>query len=237
TGASTADLAVILVDARKGVLTQTRRHSYLVSLLGIGDVVLAVNKLDLVGWSRATFEAIEREYREFARRIGIQRVVAIPLSALHGDNLAEASPHTPWYEGLPLLRHLEQVAIPPRSEGPMRMPVQWVNRPHLDFRGYSGRILGGRVRPGDALRVLPSGRQSTVARIVSFDGDLAEAQAAQSVTLTLADEIDISRGDVLCAADDPAGLADQFEATLVWMADEPMLPGRPYLVKLGATTL
>ena len=237
TGASTADLAVILVDARKGVLTQTRRHSYLVSLLGIRDVVLAVNKLDLAGWSRETFESIEREYREFAGRLGIERIVAIPLSALHGDNLAEPSPRTPWHAGPALLPYLEQVAIAPRDEGPLRMPVQWVNRPNLDFRGYSGRILGGRVRPGDAVRVLPSGRQSTVARIVSFDGDLAEAQAGQSVTLTLADEIDISRGDVPCAAGDPAGLADQFEATLVWMADEPMLPGRPYLVKLGATTL
>ena len=237
TGASTADLAVILVDARKGLLTQTRRHSYLVSLLGIGEVVLAVNKLDLVDWSRERFEAIERDYRAFAERLGIARVVAIPLSALHGDNLAEASVHTPWYAGPPLLRHLEQVVIEPRSEGPLRMPVQWVNRPTHEFRGYSGRLLGGRVRPGDAVRVLPSGRQSTVARIVGYDGDLAEAQAGQSVTLTLADEIDISRGDVLCAADDPAGLADQFEATLVWMADEPMLPGRPYLVKLGATTI
>ena len=237
TGASTADLAVILVDARKGLLTQTRRHSYLVSLLGIGEVVLAVNKLDLVDWSRERFEAIERDYRAFAERLGIARVVAIPLSALHGDNLAEASVHTPWYAGPPLLRHLEQVVIEPRSEGPLRMPVQWVNRPTHEFRGYSGRLLGGRVRPGDAVRVLPSGRQSTVARIVGYDGDLAEAQAGQSVTLTLADEIDISRGDVLCAADDPAGLADQFEVTLVWMADEPMLPGRPYLVKLGATTI
>ena len=237
TGASTADLAVILVDARKGLLTQTRRHSYLVSLLGIGEVVLAVNKLDLVDWSRERFESIERDYRAFAERLGIARVVAIPLSALHGDNLAEASVHTPWYAGPPLLRHLEQVVIEPRSEGPLRMPVQWVNRPTHEFRGYSGRLLGGRVRPGDAVRVLPSGRQSTVARIVGYDGDLAEAQAGQSVTLTLADEIDISRGDVLCAADDPAGLADQFEVTLVWMADEPMLPGRPYLVKLGATTI
>ena len=237
TGASTADLAVILVDARKGLLTQTRRHSYLVSLLGIDEVVLAVNKLDLVDWSRERFEAIERDYRAFAERLGIARVVAIPLSALHGDNLAEASVHTPWYAGPPLLRHLEQVVIEPRSEGPLRMPVQWVNRPTHEFRGYSGRLLGGRVRPGYAVRVLPFGRQSTVARIVGYDGDLAEAQAGQSVTLTLADEIDISRGDVLCAADDPAGLADQFEVTLVWMADEPMLPGRPYLVKLGATTI
>jgi bifunctional enzyme CysN/CysC len=238
TGASTAELAVILVDARKGVLTQTRRHSYLVSLLGIRDVVLAVNKLDLVGWSRETFEAIEREYRAFAARLGIERIVAIPLSALHGDNLAAPSGNTPWYSGPNLLEHLETVEIPgAHDNGALRLPVQWVNRPNLDFRGFSGRILGGRVRPGDNVRVLPSGRQSTVTRIVTFDGDLAEATTGQSVTLTLADEIDISRGDVICAADNPAGLADQFETTLVWMADAPMLPGRPYLVKLGASTL
>jgi len=237
TGASTADLAVILVDARKGLLTQTRRHSYLVSLVGIRDVVLAVNKLDLVGWSRERFQAIESEYRAFAARLGIERITAIPLSALHGDNLGTTSANTPWYGGPSLLQHLEQVEIDAQEEGPLRLPVQWVNRPDLDFRGYSGRILGGRVRPGDAIRVLPSGKQSSVARIVTFDGDRSEAQAGESITLTLADEIDISRGDVICAAGDPAGLADQFEATVVWMADAPMLPGRPYLVKLGATTL
>jgi bifunctional enzyme CysN/CysC len=237
TGASTADLAVILVDARKGILTQTRRHSYLVSLVGIRHVVLAINKLDLVGWSRETFEAIESEYRAFAARLGIERITAIPLSALHGDNLGTLSANTPWYGGPSLLQHLEQVRIDAHAEGPLRLPVQWVNRPDLDFRGYSGRILGGRVRAGDAIRVLPSGKQSSVARIVTFDGDRAAAQAGESITLTLADDIDISRGDVICAADDPAGLADQFEATVVWMADAPMLPGRPYLVKLGATTL
>src|SRR5689334_2444931 len=238
TGASTADLAVILVDARKGLLTQTRRHSYLVSLVGIRKVVLAVNKLDLVDWSRDVFEAIERDYRAFAAQLGIDDVVAIPLSALRGDNLSAPSAHTPWYRGPSLLQHLETVDVGnDEPAGPLRLPVQWVNRPDLDFRGYSGRILGGRVQPGAAVRVLPSGRTSTVARIVTFDGDLAEARTGQSVTLTLADEIDISRGDVICAADDPAGLADQFEATLVWMADAPMLPGRPYLVKLGASTL
>jgi bifunctional enzyme CysN/CysC len=237
TGASTADLAVILVDARKGILTQTRRHSYLVSLVGIRHVVLAINKLDLIGWSRETFEAIESEYRAFAARLGIERITAIPLSALHGDNLGTLSANTPWYGGPSLLQHLEQVRIDAHAEGPLRLPVQWVNRPDLDFRGYSGRILGGRVRAGDAIRVLPSGKQSSVARIVTFDGDRAAAQAGESITLTLADDIDISRGDVICAADDPAGLADQFEATVVWMADAPMLPGRPYLVKLGATTL
>ncbi len=238
TGASSADLAVILVDARKGLLTQTRRHSYLASLVGIRDVVLAVNKMDLVGWSQQTFEAIERDYRVFAARLGLERITAIPLSALDGDNIGAPSARMPWYRGPSLLPHLETVGIAAVGDGgPLRLPVQWVNRPNHEFRGFSGRILGGSARPGDAIRVLPSGKQSTIARIVTFDGDLAEARSGQSVTLTLADEIDISRGDVICAAADPAGLADQFETTLVWMADEPMLPGRPYLVKLGATTL
>ncbi|MFC4819878.1 sulfate adenylyltransferase subunit CysN [Dokdonella ginsengisoli] len=238
TGASTADVAVILVDARKGVLTQTRRHTYLASLVGIRRVVLAVNKLDLVEWSHGVFAGIERIYREFAARLGIAHVVAIPLSALRGDNIVAPSANTPWYRGPSLLQHLEQVEIDGGAgDGPLRMPVQWVNRPDHAFRGFSGRLLGGRVKPGDAVRVLPSGRQSTVARVVSFDGDLAQAVSGQSVTLTLADEIDVSRGDVICAADDPAGLADQFEAHVVWMGEEPLLPGRSYLVKLGASTV
>jgi len=238
TGASTADLAVILIDARKGILTQTRRHTYLASLVGIRRVVLAINKLDLVDWSHGVFAGIEREYRAFAARLGIANIVAIPLSALHGDNMTSPSANTPWYHGPSLLQHLEQVEIATSADtGPLRLPVQWVNRPDHAFRGFSGRLLGGRVRPGDAVRVLPSGRQSTVARIVTLDGDLDEAVNGQSVTLTLADEIDISRGDVICAAGDPAGVADQFEAHLVWMAEQPLLPGRSYLVKLGATTV
>jgi len=238
TGASTADLAVILIDARKGILTQTRRHTYLASLVGIRRVVLAINKLDLVDWSHGVFAGIEREYRAFAARLGIANIVAIPLSALHGDNMTSPSANTPWYHGPSLLQHLEQVEIATSADtGPLRLPVQWVNRPDHAFRGFSGRLLGGRVRPGDAVRVLPSGRQSTVARIVTQGGDLDEAVNGQSVTLTLADEIDISRGDVICAAGDPAGLADQFEAHLVWMAEQPLLPGRSYLVKLGATTV
>jgi bifunctional enzyme CysN/CysC len=238
TGASTADLAVILVDARKGVLTQTRRHSFLVALLGIRHIVLAINKLDMVGYSRETFDAIDREYREFASKLGVEHIVSIPLSALRGDNITSASANTPWYVGPSLLQHLEEVAVDAiGAAGPLRMPVQWVNRPSPDFRGFCGRILGGRVRPGDRVRVLPSGKQSTVARVITFDGDLAEAQAGQSVTLTLADEIDISRGGVICAAADPAGLADQFETTVVWMNEHAMLPGRPYLVKLGTNTL
>jgi len=238
TGASTADLAVILIDARKGVLTQTRRHSYLVSLLGIHRVVLAINKLDMVGYSREIFDLIDREYREFAEKLGFEEIVSIPLSALRGDNMTARSANTPWYAGPSLMEHLETVEIgATKQNASLRMPVQWVNRPNHDFRGFSGRILGGGVRPGDAIRVLPSGKTSKVARIVTLDGDLAEASGGQSVTLTLVDEIDISRGDVICGAADPAGLADQFEASIVWMSDEAMLPGRPYLVKVGATTL
>ncbi|KAB2900591.1 MAG: sulfate adenylyltransferase subunit CysN [Dokdonella sp.] len=238
TGASTAQLAVILVDARKGVLTQTRRHSHIVSLLGIRQVVLAINKLDLVDWSRERFEAIVHDYRQFAGHLQFDAITAIPLSALHGDNIAAPSAHTAWYAGPSLLQHLEQVdASAGAGDGPLRLPVQWVCRPDLDFRGYAGRILGGSVRPGDAIRVLPSGRQTTVARIVGFDGDAPQAGCGESVMLTLADEVDASRGDVLCAATDPAAVSDQFETTLIWMDEAPMLPGRPYLVKLAATTV
>jgi bifunctional enzyme CysN/CysC len=236
TGASTADLAVILIDARKGVLTQTRRHSFLVSLIGIRRVVLAVNKMDLVGWSQSTFAEIVRDYREFAARLGIEEVLAIPMSALNGENVARSSDEAPWYEGPSLLEHLETVELDETrlQRQPFRMPVQWVNRPDLDFRGFSGMIAAGVVRPGDAVKVLPSGRASRVTRIVTFDGDLDEAIAGQSVTLTLADEVDCSRGDMLAAADAPPEAADQFEVTLVWMAEEPMLPGRPYWLKIGS---
>jgi bifunctional enzyme CysN/CysC len=235
TGASTADLAVILVDARKGVLTQTRRHSYLVSLLGIRQVVLAVNKLDLVDYSREVFDAIVSDYRAFAAKLGFEAIVGIPLSALRGDNMTGPSANTPWYEGPSLIEHLDTVGIPPGAATTLRMPVQWVNRPDHTFRGFSGRLLGGSIRPGDAVRILPSGKSSRVSRIVTFDGDLDEAVNGQSVTLTLADEIDISRGDVIASPDDPPGLADQFEASIVWMSEDAMLPGRPYLVKIGAT--
>jgi bifunctional enzyme CysN/CysC len=238
TGASTADLAVILIDARKGVLTQTRRHSYLVSLIGIKRVVLAVNKLDLVGYSREVFDLIDRDYREFAAKLGFDEIVSIPLSALRGDNMSTSSAATPWYSGPALIDYLENVDVAPASTSTsLRMPVQWVNRPNHEFRGFSGRILGGRVKPGDAVRVLPSGRTSTVARVVTFDGDRNEAIEGESITLTLADEIDASRGDVIASAGDPPAVADQFEASIVWMSEEAMLPGRPYLVKLGATTL
>ncbi|MBB2494682.1 sulfate adenylyltransferase subunit CysN [Aquipseudomonas ullengensis] len=238
TGASTADVAVILVDARRGLLTQTRRHSYLVSLIGIRHVVLAINKLDMVDYSQEVFEQIDADYRAFASKLGLEHIQSIPLSALRGDNMTSASSNTPWYHGPSLMEYLETVQIDATLEhAALRMPVQWVNRPNLDFRGFSGRILSGSVRPGDAIRVLPSGKVSTVARIVTLDGDLPQAVTGQSVTLTLSDEIDISRGDVIAAADSPPEVADQFEATLVWMSEDAMLPGRPYLFKLGASTI
>ena len=235
TGASTANLAVILVDARKGVLTQTRRHSYLTHLLGIKSIVLAVNKMDLVNYAQATFDAIIADYQTFADSIGIQEFIAIPISSLAGDNITSASGNTAWYAGPSLISYLETVAIDATGaqRRPFRMPVQWVNRPNLDFRGFAGLISQGWVRPGDSVRVLPSGRTSTVSRIVTQDADLQEAVAGQAVTLTLADQLDCSRGDVLAAAEDPPEMADQFEATLVWMADEELLPGRPYWLKLA----
>ncbi len=238
TGASTAELAVILIDARKGVLTQTRRHSYLVSLLGIRHIVLAINKLDLVDYSEEVFRRIEDAYRSFAKEIGLERIMTIPISALRGDNITEPSSNTPWYSGPTLIDHLESIEIADDTRSrPFRMPVQWVNRPDLDFRGFSGCIAGGTVRPGDRIRVLPSGLESTVSRIVTYDADLAEAVAGQSVTLTLADEIDLSRGDVVAAASRPPGVADQFEAHVIWMAEEELLPGRPYLLKIGTRTV
>ena len=238
TGASTADLAVILIDARKGVLTQTRRHSYLAHLIGIRNLVLAVNKMDLIGYGQARFDEIVADYRAFATSIGITDFIAMPISGFKGDNVTALSDNTPWYAGPSLIGHLETVALDVASDQarPFRMPVQWVNRPNLDFRGFSGLIATGGVRPGDPVRVLPSGRTSTVVRIVTFDGDLDAAVAGQSVTLTLADEIDCSRGDVLAIADAPPQAADQFEATIVWMADEEMLPGRPYWLKSATQT-
>ncbi|WP_029555847.1 sulfate adenylyltransferase subunit CysN [Xanthobacter sp. 91] len=239
TGASTADLAVILVDARKGVLTQTRRHSYLAHLIGIRNIVLAVNKMDLVGYSREVFEQIVADYRAFAASIGITDFVALPISGFKGDNITTLSPNTPWHSGPTLMAHLESVEIDAAHDAqkPFRMAVQWVNRPNLDFRGFAGLISSGTVKPGDAIRVLPSGKTSTVARIVTLDGDLAEAVAGQSVTLCLADEIDCSRGDVIAAAEAPVQAADQFEAIIVWMDEQPMLPGRPYWLKLGTQTV
>ena len=238
TGASTADVAVILIDARKGVLTQTRRHSYIVSLIGIRHVVLAINKMDLVEFSQDIFDTIVGEYREFAQQIGLSDMTAIPLSALQGDNMLERSARTPWYDGPTLMGYLEDLEIEDDLQSkPFRLPVQWVNRPNQDFRGFAGTVASGVIRAGNAIRVLPSGRTSKVARIVTHDGDVEQAVAGQSITLVLTDEVDVSRGDVISTADSPPSVADQFQATIIWMHEEPMLPGRPYLIKLGARTL
>ena len=239
TGASTADLAVILIDARKGILTQTRRHSYIVKLLGIRHVVLAVNKMDLVDYNQAEFDKIVADYREFADSIGIEEFTAIPISGFKGDNITGPSDNTPWYEGTALLPLLETVEVEDALEQaePFRMPVQWVNRPNLDFRGFSGLIASGTVKPGDEVRVLPSGKTSKVARIVTFDGDQDLAVAGESVTITLTDEIDCSRGQVIVAAQSPLEVADQFESTLVWMDEHALLPGRAYWMKIGTQTV
>ncbi|HEY0332139.1 MAG TPA: sulfate adenylyltransferase subunit CysN [Stenotrophomonas sp.] len=238
TGASTADLAVVLVDARKGLLTQTRRHSFIASLLGIGQIVLAVNKMDLVGYDQATFDDIADAYRALAQQLGLASVQCIPLSALEGDNLSTPSPNMPWYHGPSLLEHLETVptSVTAQRSG-LRLPVQWVNRPDSSFRGFAGTLVGGEVSPGDEIVVLPSGRRSTVARVLGPDGDVQRARAGQAVTVTLADEIDVSRGDVIAAADDPPEVADQFAAHVLWMDDAALLPGRPYWLKLGARTV
>ncbi len=238
TGASTAELAVILVDARRGVLTQTRRHSYLAKLIGIRKIVLAVNKMDLVDYDQEVFDTICADYRDFANKLGLVEVVAIPISAFKGDNIAARSTNMPWYGGPTLIGRLETVNLDAEADParPFRLPVQWVNRPNLDFRAFCGLIASGEVKPGDAVRVAPSGRTSTVARIVAMDGDLDRAVAGQSVEIVLADEIDCSRGDVIAGSDSPPQIADQFEATLVWMSDHPLSPGRPYWLKLATQT-
>jgi bifunctional enzyme CysN/CysC len=239
TGASTADCAVILVDARKGVLRQTRRHSHVVALLGIRDVVLAVNKMDLVGFSESRFNEIADEYRAFGAQIGLERVTCIPVSALRGDNVFAPSDAVPGYRGPTLMQYLEGVEVDQQrlQATPFRLPVQWVNRPDLDFRGYSGTIAGGIVKTGDEVIVAPSGQRTKVQRIVNYSGDLELAVAGESITLTLADEIDVTRGDVIASALEPPGVADQFEATIVWMGDDPMLRGRSYLMHLGGKTV
>ncbi len=239
TGASTADLAVILLDARRGVLTQPRRHSFLVHLVGIRHVVLAVNKMDLVAWAEGTFREIVASYAAFARDIGIEQFTAIPIAALGGDNVAQRGKSAPWYTGPTLMEHLEAVEVGSTGQRShaFRMPVQWVNRPNPEFRGFAGLVAEGRIRPGETVRVLPSGRTSRVAGVtLGFDA-IAEARVGQSVTITLADAIDVSRGDVLASASDPASVSDQFCATVVWMGPDPLLPGRPYWLKLGTTLL
>ena len=238
TGASTADVAVVLVDARKGLLTQTRRHSYIVSLLGIRHVVLAVNKMDLVHYDPAVFEAITAAYAELAATLGITQVQAIPLSALKGENLLAPSAAMPWYTGPSLLQALESAEVSTLdAAAPLRLPVQWVNRPNQDFRGFAGTVAAGSVAPGDEVVVLPSGRRTTVQRIVTADGDLDRAVAGQAITLTLAEEVDVSRGDVIAAAGDPPQVADQFAAHLLWMGEQTLLPGRAYWLKIGARTV
>ncbi len=235
TGASTADLAVLLIDARQGVLTQTKRHAFIASQLGVRHIVLAVNKMDLVDYSEKVFNEIVDDFKTFADQLDIPNLHAIPVSALAGDNVVDGSRYMPWYEGPSLLGYLEAVDVETEETSlPFRMPVQWVNRPDLDFRGYAGRIAGGIVRPGDDVRVLPSGKQSKIARIVTMDSDLDEAVSGQSVTLTLTDEIDISRGDVIATSETPPEISDQFDTTIIWLSEEPMLPGRSYRMKTSS---
>ena len=235
TGASTADLAVLLIDARQGVLTQTKRHAFIASQLGVRNIVLAVNKMDLVDYSENVFNEIVEDFKAFAAQLDIPNLHAIPVSALVGDNIVDGSRFMPWYEGPSLLGYLEGVDVEAEETSlPFRMPVQWVNRPDLDFRGYAGRIAGGIIRTGDDIRVLPSGKQSKIARIVTMDSDLDEAVSGQSVTLTLTDEIDISRGDVIATSETPPEISDQFDTTIIWLSEEPMLPGRSYRMKTSS---
>jgi len=239
TGASTADAAILMVDARQGVLTQTRRHSFLMSLIGIRHVVVAINKMDLVDYDQAVFDRIVADYRAFADEIGLEGVTFIPMSALKGDNILAHSSRMPWYHGTTLMGFLETVEVDDDrlQRNPFRLPVQWVNRPNLDFRGFAGTVASGVIRPGAEIRVQPSGQTSRVKQLYTFDGELAQAIAGQSITLVLEDEIDISRGDVISAGDDPAQVADQFETSLVWMHEAPLYPGRPYLMKIGTQTV
>lgn len=239
TGASTADLAIMMIDARKGVLVQTRRHSYLCNLIGIKNIVLAVNKMDLVDYSEQVFDEIVADYTAFAHEIGIKSFTAMPISGFKGDNITTLSENTPWFTGQPLIEHLESVELDLTTDQtkPFRLPVQWVNRPNLDFRGFSGLISTGSVKPGDAVRVLPSGKTSTVTKIVTLDGELDEAVAGQSVTICFADEVDCSRANVIAVADAPPEVSDQFEATIVWMDDDPLHVGRAYWLKLGTQTV
>ena len=239
TGASNADCAVLLLDARKGALTQTRRHAYIVSLLGVRHVAFAINKLDLVDYSQSRFEELGVECRDLADQVGLPDVTCIPIAALHGDNIVARSARTPWYEGPTLLEYLETVTVDQDrvQVAPFRLPVQWVNRPNHSFRGFSGMVVSGTVAPGDKIIALPSHKQSTVELVTTYDGDLELAVAGESVTLTLTDEIDISRGEVIAGLDQPPGVADQFEATLVWMAEAPLLRGRNYLMRIGTSTV
>ena len=237
TGASTADLAIVLIDARKGMLTQTRRHSFIVSMLGVKHIILAINKMDLINYERSVYEDIKAEYTAFAQSLGITTLQTIPISALRGDNIVTNSLHTPWYQERPLLQYLEEANGESNADKlPFRMSVQWVNRPNADFRGYTGRLASGMIRPGEHVTVLPSGKETEIDRIITYEGDLDIAVAGQSITCTLKDEIDVSRGDVLVISSSPCEVADQFESQLLWMSEHPMVAGRQYLLKLGTAT-
>jgi bifunctional enzyme CysN/CysC len=235
TGASTADVAILMVDARRGILTQTRRHSYLVSLIGIPHVVVAINKMDLVGYSEKTYNEIIEDYIKFAKQIGIEQITFIPMSALAGDNIIEPSNNMPWYHGTTLMGYLETVQVDDElmQKQPFRMAVQWVNRPNLDFRGFAGQLASGVIKPGDKIRALPSGKESSIESISTYDGNLERAVAGQSITLTLSDEIDISRGDMIVSAAEPASIGKQFNTTIIWMHEEALMPGRTYLMQVG----
>jgi len=237
TGASTADLAIVMVDARKGILTQTRRHSFIVAMLGVKHIMLVVNKMDLVNYDRKIYENIAADYTAFARTLGIPIIQTLPISALKGDNIVTLSAHTPWYKDLSVIQYLETIECAQTIENqPFRMYVQWVNRPHLNFRGFAGRVASGVIRPGDQIKILPSGKETTIDRIVTFDGDLSVAIAGQSITCTLTDEIDVSRGDVLALATAPCGVAEQFNVNLLWLSETPMVAGRQYIIKIGTAT-
>jgi sulfate adenylyltransferase subunit 1 len=236
TGASTADLAIILIDARYGIVTQTRRHSYIVRLLGIRNVVVAINKMDLLEFDRDVFEKIDAEYREFAKELGIQGIYSVPMSALDGDNVVTKSERTPWYEGKTLLEILEEVPLATAAiDAQFRMVVQYVNRPNLDFRGFAGTIAAGTVRIGDRITTYPSGKQATIKSIITYDGEFESASTGDAVTLLLNEEIDISRGNVLIKAHESILQSNAFSANLVWMDEEKFLPGKSYLFKRVAT--
>lgn len=238
TGASTADAAIVLVDASKGVLSQTRRHSFIVSTLGVKHIILAVNKMDLVHYNKDIYERIKNEYEIFAESLNIKSLSAIPISALKGTNITALSPQTSWYQGLPLINYLEEIQIEsPVEQEPFRMPVQWVNRPNHDFRGFTGRISSGTIKPGDTIKIVPGNQQTKISRIVSYDGDLTQARAGQSITITTSDELDISRGSMLSSVNNPCNIADQFSCRLLWMSDTPMVSGRQYLLKSNTVSV
>ena len=237
TGASSAELAIILIDARKGLLAQTRRHSLICSLLGIRHAVLAVNKIDLVGYQQDIFDRIVNDYTSFAANLEFRSILPIPLSARFGDNITESSRNTPWYRGPSLLQYLETVDVEREAAAkPFRFPVQWVNRPNPDFRGYAGTVASGKIRVGDPIVVAASGRTSRIKQIVTYDGVLAAAETGDAITLTLADEVDIARGDVLVSPTSQVEVSDQFAAHLIWMSDEALMPGRSYLARIGTKT-